>query len=241
MAAESHCRIGSVDLCSAPAVVGVATRIDTLERLRAHRPPCDLVELRADYLEAPRAVIPLLSAPRQVPVILTIRHAREGGRWDGLETERMELYRAILPCVDAVDVEIDSEIIAPIAREAAERSICVIGSYHNFSETPGADLLRAKMAKGIELGARVVKVATWSARESDVETLEALLRGPAMCPIAAMGMGPLGVQSRLRLALAGSCLIYGFLDEPTAPGQLHAGEWVRRLRESLPEYWEQRA
>jgi 3-dehydroquinate dehydratase-1 len=42
-----------------------------------------------------------------------------------------------------------------------------------------------------------------------------------------MGMGPLGKLSRLTLATAGSCLNYGYLQHPNAPGQWPAKELMR--------------
>ena len=47
--------------------------------------------------------------------------------------------------------------------------------------------------------------------------------------ISAMGMGPLGKLSRLVLAKAGSCLNYGYLKTPNAPGQWSAEDLTRLI------------
>jgi len=46
-----------------------------------------------------------------------------------------------------------------------------------------------------------------------------------------IGMGEAWKQTRLSFPKLGSCLTYGYLDKPTAPGQESAAELVRQLRE----------
>lgn len=234
-------RIGARDLSRIPAVVGVVTRAATLERLGDASPPCDIVELRADLLDPAVDWVPLLQRPRKVPLLLTIRHQREGGRWNGPAPERAARYQGVLEHVEAVDIELLAGEFAEVAALANRVGKTLIASYHNFESTPRADHLRALISQAAERGADIVKLATWTATARDVDTLEALLNDKPPCPLAVMGMGPLGVESRLRLVLAGSCLVYGFLDEPTAPGQVSAEEWVKRLSENLPAYREARA
>jgi 3-dehydroquinate dehydratase I len=49
--------------------------------------------------------------------------------------------------------------------------------------------------------------------------------------VATMGMGPLAAASRVRCALAGSVLNYGYLGEaPTAPGQWPAAKLRAAIR-----------
>ena len=71
-------------------------------------------------------------------------------------------------------------------------------------------------------------------REEDVEILRQLLKGRWKVPLCVMGMGEFGAQTRVSLAVAGSCLVYGYLDKPMAPGQMAAAELVRQLRTTLP-------
>jgi 3-dehydroquinate dehydratase len=49
-------------------------------------------------------------------------------------------------------------------------------------------------------------------------------------------MGALGKQTRTAFPKLGSCLTYGYLDKPAAPGQLAAAALVRRLKKLLPGY-----
>jgi 3-dehydroquinate dehydratase len=43
-------------------------------------------------------------------------------------------------------------------------------------------------------------------------------------------MGDAWKQTRIAFPKLGSCLAYGYLDKPTAPGQVSAAELVRQLR-----------
>lgn len=235
------CQIGALQIGPAPAVVGVVTRRETLARIRRDPPPCDLVELRADMMDDCSPDELAAFDPAAPPRLLTIRLAREGGRWNESEASRVARYRALVPHVHAVDVELESEAFAPVAAAAHEAGRCVVGSFHDFSATPDIERLRALLARGARDGADLVKIATWTTREEEVDRLASLLEAPRAKPLAVMGMGPLGVASRLRLAAAGSCLVYGFLDDATAPGQLSAAEWVERLTETLPAYRAARA
>jgi 3-dehydroquinate dehydratase-1 len=52
-------------------------------------------------------------------------------------------------------------------------------------------------------------------------------------PLAVMGMGPLGMSSRVLLANCGSVLNYGWLHTPNVPGQWAAIELAKILRQCL--------
>jgi len=52
-------------------------------------------------------------------------------------------------------------------------------------------------------------------------------------PLCVIGMGNAWKQTRVSFPKLGSCLTYGYLDQPTAPGQVSAAELVRQLREHL--------
>src|SRR5262245_14212507 len=105
--------IGSLVLGTRPRVAvpftDHATRPDVADAVARG---CDVAELRADLCSAFGAdhLLAALAPLAGVPTIATIRHADEGGGWRGSEADRLALYRALLPSVDAVDVEIASEI-----------------------------------------------------------------------------------------------------------------------------------
>lgn len=236
---SAQTQLGPLVVGAVPAVVGVASRMETLVDVARAAPPCDLVEIRADLL-GDDAFAWLRDTPSAVrgrrPWLLTIRSAAEGGRWEGSDDARAARYAEYCPRVDAVDVELESPAFEPVARAAHAAGCCVVGSFHDFAATPSAGRLRALVERGAAAGADIVKIAAWTPEEADVARLEELLHGDWTRPLAVMGMGPHGAASRLRLAAAGSCLVYGFLDEASAPGQLSSAELVQRLAETLPQY-----
>ncbi len=221
-----------------PLVVGVLQDISGLASPDAAPFDCDLIELRVDLLgpDAPwrEAARRWKSAGR--PVLLTIRHAREGGAWSGDEAERAERYRQALGDVSAIDVELSSGLLRQLQAEARADGVRTLASFHDFAGTPAAGDLDLIVRQGRAAGADVVKIATFTRQPDE---LARLARLPAAYPevsICVLGMGPLGPESRLSLPLAGSCLTYGYLDTPSAPGQLSAGELRRRLAEAHPGY-----
>ena len=233
---KNDLRIGNLILGTRPLVVGAFSSCRTLEHpLDVHALPFDVAEFRIDLIgvDCPDW---LASASRLVaegmPVILTVRHPNEGGHWYLDEQERASVYRTALPFVSAIDVEIGSDIIQSLAGEAHRAGKLVIGSFHDFEKTPDVATLREKIRDGRSKGADVVKLATMIRADADLRSLESLLVDTSSVPLCLLGMGDRGAESRVSLALAGSCLTYGFFDQANAPGQLSAGELRARLRKS---------
>ena len=92
--------------------MGTVTEEATLRRLADGEPvPCDLVEIRLDQVglqtegwqDLCRRV-----AGQVAPVLLTVRHAAEGGAWEGPEEQRQALLREAMRYVHAVDTEIQA-------------------------------------------------------------------------------------------------------------------------------------
>lgn len=216
-----------------PLVVGVISSPVTVDRLAAgFRPACDVAEFRADLFGV--GVPDWLLRAREleqagVPVLFTLRHKREGGHWFRSEEERAAVYRQTIPHVSALDVELRSEILPELVRAAHAAGKVVVGSYHDFDRLPDQAELQAVIDDGRAQGVDIVKVAALTRTEEDLARLAALLRERAGGPLCLVGMGPRGPESRVRLARAGSCLTYGFVDEASAPGQLSSEELMRQL------------
>jgi 3-dehydroquinate dehydratase-1 len=198
---------------------------------------CDIVEVRLDVIGWEGDWVDQCRAAEAsgLPVILTIRHEAEGGQWRGPARERLALYQRALPHVSAVDVELRSDIARAVVERARRLGKTGILSFHDFERTPRLAELRAVLAEAQE-HATVAKITTMVHGEPELDTLRSLLAGRWKVPVCVMGMGPLGAKSRVALAALGSCLIYGYLDQPAAPGQLSAPELVRELRAAVREY-----
>jgi 3-dehydroquinate dehydratase I len=236
----SRNRLGSLKIGPVPWVVGSITQTETLGRIgKLTDFIFDVAEIRWDLIGTEKSSV--LSSCRQIekagtPVILTIRSAHEGGAWEGDELRRLALYKEALPHVSAVDVEISSSIFQAVVKAARQARKTVIGSFHNFEQTPGVDELRGVIQTGRRAGADIVKIATVIDGPTDVAVLFSLLGREGKKPLCLIGMGQHGVATRVTLACKGSCLAYGYADRSAAPGQTPSSTLMRRLRKVCPAY-----
>ena len=215
-----------------PLIVGCVAS-EVLLRRCARRAPadCDWIEVRLDLTGLCGGAWPELCAAatkRGRPVLLTVRSAREGGRWRGREAERTALLLRGLDAAAAVDVEIAAPAFGLVAEAARQRGVAVVGSFHDFRAVPDAARLAAVEARGRALGADVVKIAARVRSAADLARLFAL-PAQATGPICVLGMGPKGTLARVALPAAGSCLAYGALEVATAPGQLRCRDLAKEL------------
>jgi len=218
-----------------PLVVG------TLSSLARKFPPprqkvdCDVVEVRLDKTGRPPD---WLARCREIqdrgwPVLLTIRLKNEGGQWDDGDARRLPVFAQGLYELAGVDVEWRSNIVHRVAILAKRlRKICVI-SYHDFKKTPPAQKLASIIIEAQKI-ASIVKISTRLNNPQDEETLRLLLAQKWKRPLCVIGMGPAWTHTRLLFPQLGSCLTYGYLDKPAAPGQLSASELTRQLRQQKP-------
>jgi 3-dehydroquinate dehydratase-1 len=206
---------------------------------RARALGVDLAELRIDWYRGtdPAAVRRTTAAFRAagLATLATIRSRAEGGHWAGDERARGALFEAVLPEVDAVDVELSSAGIRPgviAAARAADRPVIV--SFHDFERTPDEAALRATVEAARAAGADVVKISTMAHGAADLRVLAGLLlRYDSMIVI---GMGADGAGSRVLFPLLGSRVTYSSIGGRPAPGQLPFAETVRLLETFSPEY-----
>jgi 3-dehydroquinate dehydratase-1 len=195
-----------------------------------------LVELRIDLFaeRGGEAVLARARACRPATLLATIRSAREGGQWDGDEGERLALFRAVIPGVDAVDIELSSrDILDEVAAAAKSAGKTVIISFHDFESTPELGRLAEICAEARKKGADIVKIATFARDPRDIRVLARLTLDEAEKDIITVGMGPLGALTRIFFPALGSLLTYAHAGAATAPGQLN----YRRTRELLDLFY----
>jgi 3-dehydroquinate dehydratase / shikimate dehydrogenase len=209
---------------SARGLIAVALNEPTTEHARAALRQAarvaDIVELRLDLMVS--FDLPRLLAERPCPVIVTCRAAREGGRWDGSEEERLDvLRRAIDLGAEYVDVEADA---IHLIRERGRSRL--IASCHDFSAMP-ADL-PALWQRLAATGADVVKIVGMAHDARDVGPVLQVLAN-ADRPTIAIAMGPAGLATRVLALRYQRCLLTFCALETgggTAPGQIGATELV---------------
>jgi 3-dehydroquinate dehydratase-1 len=204
---------------------------EAIEKMERAAYLADIVELRIDRMRNPD-LEELLRAKR-IPVIVTNRRREEGGGFAGTEEERIEiLVRAVGLGADYVDVEAATApaLKAALRSALAGRSTRLICSWHDFSGTPPAEFLQAKLEECMADGPAVAKIVTRAFDAADCLRLlelipRARLKGQA---ISAFCMGKPGRVSRIVAPLLGSAISYVSLEpeEASAPGQLT----IRQMR-----------
>ena len=203
---------------TASAIVGI---VDSAEALKAARrltaKEVDFLEWRADFLGT--GIV-----ESKIPWIVTARHPAEGGQNNMSPAARREALLELLPAAALVDVEIRSlRGMKEVLTEARKAGVGVIASFHDFQKTPSASRLEDLVKQACDAGADVMKIATRADSPADVARLLNLLECSPL-PLAVMGMGRLGMPSRVMLAAAGSVLNYGWLHCPNVTGQWSAPE-----------------
>lgn len=182
----------------------------------------DLVELRLDLMR--EFDLPALLAGRPLPVIITCRPQREGGRWQGGEAERLAVLRqAAALGADYVDLEWDAAGEIPSLDRSRTRLIL---SRHDFAAMP-ADLA-AQAASLWQAGPDAVKLVGMAHCLADCAPVLRLLAG-ATRPTIAIAMGERGLLTRLlAFRYRHALLSFAAPDPPasagaaagTAPGQI---------------------
>ena len=195
----------------------------TTAELRARRDAiecADLVELRIDTVADPDIAGAL--SGRRCPVLVTCRPIWEGGHFGGTEEERRRLLRHACELgAEWVDLEWLGGFEALIEQR---RGRGVVLSLHDFEGTP-ADLDDKHRAMR-QTGAEIVKLAVHSRSAHDVVRLWQLGQRTKDQGTVLVGMGPIGVPSRLLAAHFGSRWSYG--GDAVAPGQVSLEQMVER-------------
>jgi 3-dehydroquinate dehydratase I len=230
--------LGPLQIGEVPCVVGTITSAATLKAF-AGQPSrsCDIAEVRLDQVSQTED---WLSLSREIeasgtPILLTTRVRSEGGNWPDDDKSRLYVIREGLQHLAAVDVEFKSSIMEQVCKEAKALKKAVIVSFHDFAKTPSLDELKTIATKAAKHGT-IVKISTMVKSNEDIATLEKLLGCALDVPLCVIGMGAFGTKTRVTFPAQGSCLTYGYLDAPSAPGQLSAemlSEQVRALSCSL--------
>jgi 3-dehydroquinate dehydratase/shikimate dehydrogenase len=213
-----------------PIAAAEAAAVRTLAA-QAKAEGADAVELRLDTcarlarghgaLSAIVAAIPQLG----LPVLATVRHASEGGDWDGSETER----QALLWATDQAGATwIDIELAHFSVRQRPTRAKLIL-SHHDFAGM-GGDLI-AVIARMRALRCDIAKIAVMPGDAADLAVIEALYQR-ADGPLVAIAMGERGLPSRLLAGAWGAAMTFARLsDAPgSAPGQPTARDLVDRYR-----------
>ncbi len=192
----------------------------------------EIVELRVDMLRDIPAVETLLSQPHDVPFILTIRSASEGGHWDGGDDERIALLLKLgLLLPGYVDIELAAwqrsanlrqkiGLICEVDAAAHRHRNALVISHHDLRHTPGD--LTACFDQLAATPAAVIK-AVFTARDATdaCRVLAEQRRHTGRRDVTALAMGEAGLITRVLAPKFGTALSFAAIQrgEESAPGQ----------------------
>lgn len=250
----------------APAVIAplVGTHAEALAReaAAAASSGADVVEWRMDALlcappsdqrtdpsagtETARMLQDLAPAARAIrdelgdlPLLLTVRTAGEGGSLAIDETRYRELLEGLIRSGwgQALDVEelTHPGVVADLSASAAAHRVALVASHHRFDTTPPAGELDLLLQRLADSGADIIKLAVMPETSQQVLELMCATRRAAdasTVPVITMSMGPLGAVSRLAGTVTGSAATFAALGALSAPGQLPV-DLVRSVQEAM--------
>jgi len=205
----------------------------------ARRLGVDIVEIRVDLFASFDIPYILAQAARfnSFPTIATVRSKKEGGSWSRSEEERLEIFKALIPETDAIDIELSSPaILKKLVADARKAEKKVILSHHDFRATPSSLELDRIFKEAKAAGADIVKIAAAVSGAEDIQRLAAFTIEHARDQIITIGMGSEGSVSRLLFPGLGSLITFASLDRETASGQLDFETTSSLLRKIYPSY-----
>jgi len=219
--------------------------------------PVDVIEWRADAFDDifnNEKTLGVIKGLRDIfpdkILIFSFRILSESGNREiDMDTyTNLNQFAAESGMVDLVDVALIS------CSEVAEENITrihkagslVMGSFHNFVDTPEKEVLIRTLMKMQGMGADISKIAVMPTNADDLLTLLNATYETASKygdkPIVTTAMSSSGLLSRLAGEIFGSSMTYGAVGEATAPGQisvellndvldlLHGEESAKRLK-----------
>lgn len=206
-----------------PLIACVLTDKDVLSIREDSISMADLIELRIDMFDdiSPGHVMEMFRIATDKfnkPLITTVRDVSEGGQRD--IPDRFALYEAAVPLSDFVDVEVNSKSLLQKVKGIMNDRNFLIGSYHNFDLTPQDDFLDGIVMRGNVLGADMVKIAVTAKDRDDLIRLLLFTLRHKDSGMITMCMGEQGLPSRIIAPVFGSLIAYGYINKPSAPGQL---------------------
>jgi hypothetical protein len=157
-----------------PAVAVSFTDADSAGDIAAARAAgVAIAELGVDLFADASIDIVVATARRLggLPLLATIRMSEEGGAWTGGEAKRQALFEAVLPHVDAIDIELRAaDTLAVLAPKAAAAGKALVVSHHDFAATPDPEELAVIARRAVAITLSIDESAKRSTRSSAMTT-----------------------------------------------------------------------
>lgn len=201
----------------------------------------DIIEWRSDYYKDVlnyEKTIDLLKELRylieETLLIFTFRTLDEGGceHISDQVYKELNIKVANSGLVDIIDVECFSKekIARNLIKSIHDKGVKVIGSSHNFENTPDIEEIEEKFIDINKFEVDILKLATMSKSEKD--SLNMILASKNISDklidkaVISICMGSYGMSTRL----LASAITFGFIGENSASGQISALDLKRILR-----------
>jgi len=227
-------KLGDIELGKIPVVVGTIAgelnvSVDSVEKV-------DVFEIRVDMFSSTdiTSITKTLRSISDVyakPLIITVRSQSEGGAIDIDDDSRYEIIKAVIHLAAAIDVELSSnDLLKKVSALCKKNNKLLIASYHNFKVTPEESMLDMLVLDGKSMGADIVKLAVKANSKEDLTKLTSYTIKNKGKNIITISQGSIGTISRIFNPFIGSLMTYGYIDVPSAKGQLAVFNIIEHLR-----------
>jgi len=197
----------------------------------------DLIEHRLDFMDKIED-LDLIYGNSEKPIIATCRLVREGGRFIGEDSRRIDyLLEALQAGASYIDVELDTDpsLIKLIRNQTKEIGAQLIISKH-YQVSPPLEKLTTTLDAMKSQGADIGKIVTTPNSIKDCWTPLQLyaVHATGSMPIIAFAMGDLGKFTRVSALFLGAPFMYVAQDSGSAaaPGQISLSK-MKTILEAL--------
>lgn len=215
----------------ASVVASITAPADPGQQAEWKRAGLDLIEVRNDLARTP---LPLAAwrgdAEAVLPMLFTSRSVPQGGQDRRLAKTRLRQLHTAGSLFDAIDAELPMppDGLRELLDRCREQSCTTVVSFHDHQGIPPRDTLERILARALETGADIVKIAARVDTPQALGTLAAFMGEHSRENLAVLGMGRHGRLSRALLPTLGSLFTFAHVGAPTAEGQMSL-EKTRRL------------
>ena len=240
-------QLGPITLGTVPRIAGIVQRpVPQAELNDLYRAGVSILEFRADAFpggpDALQSYLPTVDVSR-FGLLGTIRvdfppdaEIVANDTTAPGAAPRVAAFTALLPLVDAIDVEVESPERVQLVALARQAGRGVVLSSHDFTKTPPLTRLQTIVAEANRLNVDVLKLAVFAHNQQDLLDLLQFTRDCRFPNRVMIAMGPWGLLSRVAAPFFGSLISYGFIDQPNAPGQLSVSELHAEFLRYHPDY-----
>lgn len=154
--------------------------------------------------------------------VAVCKNSREQGSFAASDKGKVDLLLAAAPFVDYLDVGLHTDKKEIMRLRKSKKKAKLILSHHDFKKTPKATELKSIVKHAVKHGADIIKIATMVKSLADNQRLIELaleLKQRRLRHII-IGMGEMGMTTRILSQKLGNELQFVALESVTAPGQL---------------------